>query len=128
MTTVAGKSKFVDQNTGQTGERVPLHLTSTFFGSDPLCAVKKYTEQTYFLVWYSVPKGEGQEHFPKKATIGKNATPQYEIEKRRTFSPELRQLHNCIPSIEGNVLPSLRQMEIVPKSLPLSSESNKNKL
>ena len=89
MTTVAGKSKFVSQNTGQQGKRFPSHLEVTFFRSGPLCAVKKYTEQTYFLVWYSVPKGEGQEHFPKKATIGKNATPQYEIEKRRTFSPEL---------------------------------------
>ena len=120
MTTVAGKSKFVDQNTGQTGKRVPLHLTSTFFGSDPLCAVKKYTEQTYFLVWYSVPKGEGQEHFPKNAIVGKNATPTHEIEKVRTFSPLHRQLHDCISSREGNFLPSAQPEEIAPQNLPLS--------
>ena len=88
MTTVAGKSKFVNQNAGQTGEGLAPHLQRPF--SVPVPSVpQKYTEQTYFLVWYSVPKGEGQEYFPKNALVGKNATPQDEIEKVRTFSLEL---------------------------------------
>ena len=120
MTTVAGKSKFVDQNTGQAGERLPSHLQRPFFGSNPLCAVKKYTEQTYFLVGYSVPKGEGQEHFPKNAIVGKNATHRNEIEKVRTFSPSHQQLHNCIFPEKENPLPSTRLAEIDPQNLPLS--------
>ena len=112
--------KVCGQNTDRAGEWLTSHLQRPFFGSNPLCAVKKYTEQTYFLAGYSVPKGEGQEHFPKNAIVGKNATHHNEIEKVRTFSPLHRQLHDCISSREGNFLPSAQPEEIAPQNLPLS--------
>ena len=68
MTTVAGKSKFVDQNTGQAGERLPLAPPTTFFRfRPPLCHDEKYTEQTYFLYGILYPQGKVKNIFRKKA-------------------------------------------------------------
>ena len=67
MTTVAGKSKFANQNTSGKGRKqTSAPFRDSFLSSGNSVKQQKHTEQTYLLYSILSPKGKVKNIFPKK--------------------------------------------------------------